>query len=299
MKWGGIDATTPANDAPGAMTMVQNARMAVAGELRRRRGMARTTLAKGNGPITGIADFALSPGNPYALTLVSSAINGDIGISSQWSDAALSPLSGTSSAAGAVYTLTVNRGTSQYATSAIIFANAGAYPTDAALGTYVGEVAMSPWAASASTTWTAPDQGTWYFRVYPVRERLVGPGANMTPVNMGGFIAGDAISHAIIQISPALDLGCTLAGAGLPLAYVQDNGTGPTFLLGNALAAGACTLPLTYTLTPGASGGGGPGVQIFATRTWTSALMLLPPSVTAGVACATVTATTGRNIALT
>jgi hypothetical protein len=181
MKWLGYQRTSPVDPTPGAMDTALNTRLAVEGEVRNRRGMARSSLPKIGSAVKAISDFAFSPGSPYAVILGNGTVDGDDGISSQWGDSNLIPLSGSSSpSSGSSFALTVNRNGCDYADGAFIFAYEPGYPTDTSGNTLVGFVSLANGVQTATTTWTAPYSASWKFRVYPRHFDQVGPGANLT-----------------------------------------------------------------------------------------------------------------------
>lgn len=180
MTWHGYRNSTPVDDTPGVLLDAQNVRLSINGEARRRRGMARSSIAKLSGSVGAISDFALSPGRPQVVTLYGgSSIDGVDGISAQWGDVSMKPAYGYSAPfTGSTFSITIYRG-DNYARSYLIYGKIGSYPNDFVLGEYLGEVSINPWDTSVTTSVTPSSAGQWFFRVYPVRDRQEGPGANI------------------------------------------------------------------------------------------------------------------------
>lgn len=248
MKFLGVDTwATPVDKTPGVFEVGYNPRLRVDGEARRRRGLAASNLAQLSGAVTTINGFALNAGSGFAIVGSSGQLDGKETPLALWGDAALVAMSGTSNPyTSSVFRLILTRGSSTYMTSAIVFAQSGRYPTDSDTGTYVGETVFDPWDTSASISWTAPASGSWYFRVYPVREGIIGPGANMTRTNYAIGLYSEL--HSIV-ITGGFSLPYP-AFCSAVAAYVTNDGTSfITFDVGQALTDGAITLPYVYTLT--------------------------------------------------
>lgn len=94
MSWAGIRYDdTPIDRGDGSALYAQNARFAVTGEMRRRRGMARASLAKQGYAITGIG-VASPPTGPIVILGGSTTLNGyGMGedIDGNWGDVQLRP----------------------------------------------------------------------------------------------------------------------------------------------------------------------------------------------------------------
>lgn len=91
-------------------------------------------------------------------------------------------LSGTASvvaeleSASTNWTITVNRGSDQWAESYDIYAKDGAYPADPSDGTYIGNIPIDPSASSCTDDLAAPSSSTsWKWVAVPRRGSLSGP----------------------------------------------------------------------------------------------------------------------------
>lgn len=87
MKWLGMHSdTTPVDDRPGSAELIENGRMTIDGEMRRRTGMAATNVAKQAGPVLNIAP----PLGPYGglVAFVGGGLYGFQNPLPDWSDVA-------------------------------------------------------------------------------------------------------------------------------------------------------------------------------------------------------------------
>jgi hypothetical protein len=261
VKYLGVDAaSTPVDDRPGVLSEAFNTRLRISGELRRRRGLARANVAKLSGAVHAINSFSLSAGEPYAVVASEGEIDGYEDPLSLWGDYQLVPVVGVAVFNGTTYALNVFRGSCEWMDSAVVFAQSGRYPTDLDMGTYVGEVALTPWSTSGQAFWTAPEPGTWYFRAYAVRNREMGPGGNMQSIE-SGIPSGAYCQHEIFDPNTATYLsGITIDTPG---PYTTGNGgTTPRFNIYDAIQAGAITLPYSYTITTSFGGLPFPAVNL-------------------------------------
>lgn len=174
-QWPGIVAdSSPIDSRPGIAAFQQNTRTRVLGELRRRRGMARSSLDKFSAAATGQASTNNNVG-PFTVFQVGSTLEGLASGYALWGDAQLLRPSGFATYSGGIYDITVNRLGDTTARAYVILAKSGNYPVSYEDGTVIDTLSATPTDSSLSTTWTATSAGTWYFAAFGVADGQCSP----------------------------------------------------------------------------------------------------------------------------
>lgn len=178
-QWPGIVTdSTPIDSRPGIAVYQQNTRTRVVGELRRRRGMARSSLDKFTAAATGQASTNNTIG-PFSMFQVGSTLEGVASGYALWGDAQLLRPTGFATLSAGVYTININRQGDTAAQAYVIIAKSGNYPAAYEDGILATTAATVPGSNTLSTTWTPPGTGTWYFAAYGVATGVRSPLGNI------------------------------------------------------------------------------------------------------------------------
>ncbi len=172
-KWRGTSRKTTPVDPRRVSHYQENTRLTVDGELRRRRGMARTSLAKQS---TAILNIMPAFGNMITQG-DAGTVDGGTTPTAQWGDVQLRAPTGTFylSTAPATYTISATATTS-FAEGVIIFASLTTF--EASISVVGGGVGKP--AAITGSTQTMSSTGSWVFYAAEYRNGQVGPWALLT-----------------------------------------------------------------------------------------------------------------------
>lgn len=194
MIWHGlVSASAPTDDRPKVMAGFTNGLLQVRGEVGRRRGFARSTMAKLSGAWANFSGFSEYQGQVFAVVAYGDKLEGFINPGALWSDSQQTLLSGYYIGTRTGYRIIILRNGNQFSTSFKIVAKPGACPASFADGVLAGGAPMPPGVQSFIFDWVPPASGDWQFAVIPALNGVLGP-ADCLPRLVQRMVLGSADS---------------------------------------------------------------------------------------------------------
>lgn len=252
--WKGvIRKSSPVDPRPGVAHYAQNTRLSVTGELRRRRGFARSNLAKQVGAI-----LAIIPANPpsgiFVGINVTSTVEGLGGPAGLWTDPTLAAPTGTASQG---YTLVDT-----------LLMNEGPFASNAISKTMVSTVGFSAGAivraivniTCTHTAFSFSSQGGYTYGVLPAyaapadfdwTDIPAAPGADGGQTkSITGTAALDWVSPMSLSTTMDWTLGAAIGAGGFQF-YVNLSGAGDGFAMALTISGSVAlyTGSAAYTIT--------------------------------------------------
>lgn len=255
MKWHGLNTnTTPVDDTPYVMQGFTNGLLQTIGEVRRRRGYARSNLAQLSAAWANFSGFSEYQGQVFAMTAYADKLEGFINPAALWSDSQQTILGGYFVNLGGGYSFTITRNGNQYSNGAIIVAKPGRCPNGFQDGTLAVQIPLPPGLQKINNlAWSPPTQGDWHFSVIPTLNGIQGPANCMTSIPNYFVFAGGATGSTIFYSQDGgLTFPTTSAASGHPANVIT------------AMTFNPVTLNWLYSMTGGYTAKSPTGV------TWTA-----------------------------